>query len=100
MDDPDFGGGADSLVDDYDIIDLLDQLAGHCVSLLAAESAGIMLGDARGQLRAVAASDETAQAMELLQLQADQGPCLDSFSTVAPISVPDVSQATIAILSD
>ncbi|MET0191535.1 MAG: GAF and ANTAR domain-containing protein [Pseudonocardia sediminis] len=84
---------ADSLVDDYDIIDLLDQLVAHCVSLLAAESAGIVLGDARGQLRAVAASSEAAQAMELLQVQADQGPCLDSFSTAAPISVPDIGQA-------
>ncbi|RZT86696.1 GAF domain-containing protein [Pseudonocardia sediminis] len=84
---------ADSLVDDYDIIDLLDQLVAHCVSLLAAESAGIVLGDARGQLRAVAASSEAAQAMELLQVQADQGPCLDSFSTATAISVPDIGQA-------
>ena len=38
---------ADTLVDEYDIIDLLDRLVGYSVALLAADAAGIMLGDAR-----------------------------------------------------
>jgi hypothetical protein len=37
---------ADTLVDDYDVIDLLDRLVSHSVELLAAQAAGIMLGDA------------------------------------------------------
>lgn len=84
---------ADSLVDDYDVVDLLDQLATHCVSLMAAESAGILLGDARGELRVVASSSEAAEALELLQVQGDQGPCMDSFSTVAVVRVPDILRA-------
>ena len=74
---------ADTLVDDYDIIDLLDQLVGHCVALLAADAAGIMLADPREQLRPVAASSEDAETMELLQLQSDEGPCLDGLPTGA-----------------
>jgi GAF domain-containing protein len=84
---------ADTLVDDYDVIDLLDRLVGFSVELLAADAAGIVLGDARGQLRAVAASSEAAEVMELLQLQSDQGPCLDCVHTAAPVSVPDLAEA-------
>ena len=83
---------ADTLVDEYDVIDLLDRLAGFCVELLSADAAGIVLGDARRELRAVAASDEAAHVMELLQLQSDEGPCLDCFQTAAPVSVADLDR--------
>ena len=83
---------ADSLVDDYDMIDLLDQLVGYSVELLAAEAAGLMLADGQGQLHAVASSSESADLMELLQLQAEEGPCLDCFHTGAPVSAPDLSE--------
>jgi GAF domain-containing protein len=85
---------ADTLVDDYDIIDLLDQLIAHSVTLLAADAAGIMLGDPHQQLRVVAASSEDAELMELLQLQNEQGPCMDCYRTGAPVSVPDLADAT------
>ncbi len=60
---------ADTLVDDYDIIDLLDRLVAHCIELISTKAAGILLADARGELRVVASSNEDAQLMELLQLQ-------------------------------
>src|SRR5690349_15715071 len=85
---------ADTLVDEYDVIDLLNQLTDFCVELLSADAAGIVLGDARRELRAVAASDEAAQVIELLQLQNDQGPCLDCFQTATPVSVADLIEAT------
>ncbi|HWM01122.1 MAG TPA: GAF domain-containing protein [Actinophytocola sp.] len=85
---------ADTLVDDYDIIDLLDQLVAHSVALLAADAAGLMLGDPHRQLRVVAASSEDAELMELLQLQNEQGPCMDCYRTGAPVRVPDLADAT------
>jgi hypothetical protein len=84
---------ADTLVDQYDVIELLNRLAGFAVQLLPADAAGIVLGDARRELRAVAASDEAAHLMELLQLQSDEGPCLDCFQTAAPVGVADLAQA-------
>ncbi len=85
---------ADTLVDDYDIIDLLDRLVGFCVELLPTDAAGIVLGDARRELRAVAASEDAAHVMELLQLQADEGPCLDCFQTATAVSVADLTAAS------
>ncbi len=84
---------ADTLIDDYDVIDLLDRLAGHCVALLAAESAGIMLGDAGSTLWVAATTDERTGWMELLQLQAEEGPCLDSYRSGEPVCVPDLTRA-------
>jgi hypothetical protein len=84
---------ADTLVADYDVIALLDQLVGHCAALLEADAAGLLLGDARGELRVVAATSEDAQLMELLQLQADEGPCLECYRRAAPVSVPDLADA-------
>jgi len=85
---------ADSLVDEYDVIDLLDRLVAHSVKLLAADAAGIVLADARRELRVVASSSEDAELMELLQLQNNEGPCLDCYRTGAPVSVPDLRGTT------
>lgn len=67
---------ADTLVDDYDVIELLDRLVGYSVELLAADATGILLVDSQRTLRVVASSREDAELMELLQLQSDQGPCI------------------------
>jgi GAF domain-containing protein len=88
-----FVGLADTLVDDYDIIELLDRLVGYSVELLAADAAGILLADSQRDLRVVASSHEDAEVMELLQLQSDQGPCVECFRTGAPVSVPDLADA-------
>ena len=72
---------ADTLVDEFDIIDLLTVLADRCVELLDAAAAGILLADHQGVLHVMAASSEQARLLELFQLQNHEGPCLDCFST-------------------
>ena len=88
-----FVGLADTLVDDYDVIDVLDRLVGYSVSLLSAEAAGIMLVDPHGKLRVVASTSEESDWMELLQVQADQGPCVDCVRTGEPVTVTDLAAA-------
>jgi GAF domain-containing protein len=85
---------ADTLVDDYDVIELLTRLVGYSVELLGADAGGIMLADPSGLLRVVAASNDDAELIELMQLQNDEGPCLDCYHTAAPVSVGDLDQAT------
>lgn len=86
-----FVGLADTLIDDFDIIDLLDQLVGHGVTLCGADAVGILLVDSRGFLQVVASSDEDVSLMELLQLQADDGPCVECVRTASPVVVPDLA---------
>jgi len=72
---------ADTLVEDYDVVDLLTRLADRCVSLLGASAAGVMLASPAGKLGLVASSSEAMRLLELFELQAQEGPCLDAFRT-------------------
>src|SRR5260370_13308179 len=76
---------ADTLVDDYDVVDLLTGLTGRCVSLLGASAAGVMLAAPSGSLGLVASSSEAMRLLELFELQTQAGPCLDPFRTCARI---------------
>ena len=77
---------ADTLVDDFDVIDFLHTLASRTVELLDASAAGIMLADQRGGLQVMASSTEEARLLELYELQNDEGPCLDCFRSGLPVA--------------
>ena len=72
---------ADTLVDDYEVVDLLTGLADRCVSLLDVSAAGVMLASPEGSLGLVASSSEAMRLLELFELQTQEGPCLDAFRT-------------------
>lgn len=71
----------DTLVGDFDVIEVLTVLTARCVELLDAAAAGILLADPDGQLRVIGASTEQIGLLELFQIQNNHGPCLDCFHT-------------------
>jgi transcriptional regulator with GAF, ATPase, and Fis domain len=84
---------ADTLVDDFDLLEFLHTLTERCVELLGITAAGLMLTDGAGNLQVVAASSERTRLLELFQLQTDEGPCVDCFRTGTAVSVNDLSTA-------
>jgi transcriptional regulator with GAF, ATPase, and Fis domain len=84
---------ADTLVDDFDVVEFLAGLADRCVRLLNVDAAGLMLADQRGSLRVIASSSEQARLVGLFQLQHAEGPCLECFQTGRPVSEQDRAAA-------
>ncbi|MGI9084363.1 MAG: GAF and ANTAR domain-containing protein [Aeromicrobium sp.] len=84
---------ADTLVDEFDLIDFLHNLADHAAVAAGASSVGLLLADHHGDLQYMAASSEGAKHLELFQLQHAEGPCLDCFVGREPVIVPDLSEA-------
>ncbi|HEV3187501.1 MAG TPA: GAF and ANTAR domain-containing protein [Acidimicrobiales bacterium] len=70
---------ADNLVDDYDVIDVLTVLSDRCVEAIDVDAAGVMLASPGGELQFVASSSESMRVLELFQIQADEGPCVDCY---------------------
>jgi len=76
---------ADTLVADFDLIEFLQSVANHAAEVSERATVGVMLSDHEGRLHYMGASDEDAHVLELLQLQNDEGPCLDCFRTGEPV---------------
>jgi GAF domain-containing protein len=83
----------DTLVDDFDVIEFLHSLTDHAASISGAEAVGLMLADRTGHLRYLASSNESGRLLELLQLQIDEGPCIDCYSAGEPVVNADLSEA-------
>ena len=84
----------DTLVDDFDVIEVLTALTSRSVELLEAAAAGILLVDPWGHLRVIGASTEQVGLLELFQIQNDQGPCLDCYNTGTVVAVPDLASSS------
>jgi GAF domain-containing protein len=84
---------ADTLVDDFDVIEFLESLTRHTAEVSDTASAGLLLTDAHGQLQYMASSSSSVKLLELFQLQYQEGPCLDCFRTETAVVNSDLHHA-------
>lgn len=84
---------ADTLVDEFDLLDFLHMLTDRAAALVDAAAVGILLADAEGRLQFMAGSDENVKLLELFQLQNREGPCLQAFRTAQPVINVDLGAA-------
>ena len=85
---------ADTLVDDFDLVEFLRTVTVRAAELTDVAAVGLLLADGHGQLQFMAASDEQTRLLELFQLQQHQGPCLEAFTTGIPVVNADLRQAS------
>jgi len=81
----------DTLVTDFDVVELLTLLADRCVEVLGVGGAGLMLVGPDGDLRVVASSSEAMCGLELFELQSREGPCLDCYHAGQPVFEVDLA---------
>lgn len=83
---------ADTLVDDYDVVDLLDRLVHTCLELLPVEQAGLMLLTSGQELRLVASSAKSVRRLERFQLDhAEGGPSVECVHTGEAVGADDLT---------
>lgn len=82
---------ADTLVDDFDLLDFLGLLAERASSLLNITAASVILSDQRGGWRPTAASHENPELVDLFAAQSYDGPCMECVRTGTPISSPNLA---------
>jgi len=71
---------ADTLVDEFDLLDFLHTVSGHAAEVTGGSAVGVMLADRDG-LHPMASSSENARILELFQVQHAEGPCLECHRT-------------------
>lgn len=81
---------AGALTDQYDVVDLLAALVQECTELLSISAGGLLVADSMGELELIASTSEDVEFVEIMQLAAGAGPCVDCFISGTQISVNDI----------
>ena len=81
------------LVADFDVVEVLTNLAGRGTKVLGVAATGVMVAGPSGELRLVAASSESAPLLEVLETQSREGPCPECCASGAPVEAVDLAHA-------
>jgi diguanylate cyclase (GGDEF)-like protein len=83
---------ARTMLTDFPIQGILDQLVRRIVEILPITGAGVTLISETTNPHFVAASDESAMRFEELQTVLDEGPCIAAYRTGKAVSIADLSK--------
>ena len=83
---------ADTLTADFDVIELMHSLLEETIRIVPLQAGGLLIADENGDLRLVASTSESADFVEMMQLNAGLGPCLDCFKKGSPVAVADLER--------
>lgn len=84
---------ADTLVENFDVVEFLQMMGERSVELLGADAAGLMLADQGGELQLMSATVERARLLEVFALKIDEGPCRDCFTSGQAIANIELGEA-------
>jgi GAF domain-containing protein len=84
---------ADTLTEDFDVVELLNLLVERSVELLDASAAGLMLGDKAGSLQHMVSTSQGSELLELVQVEEQRGPCIECYRKGEPVISNDLSEA-------
>lgn len=82
---------ADTLVDSYDLLDLLSFLVHRCAALLEGDLAGVVVQDGSG-LRLAAVTAAEMEVVEDVELRASDGPCVHAYRTGSQVRLHDIGE--------
>lgn len=82
---------ADTLIDDFDLGDFLGMVTAHASEVVAADAAGVLFADDHGRLQLMTATDGSARALGLVEIEANEGPCQDCFRHADAVTDADLA---------
>ena len=85
---------ARTLTHDFPIQAILDNFVARLPRIVPVTGAGVLLMGADADMHFAAASDEVLLQVESLQIEFDEGPCLETYRTGKPVLIPDLGRDT------
>lgn len=83
---------ADSLVERYDVVDVLDTLSERCAELLGATGVGMLIENGQHNLEVVASSSHSSELLEIMQLAFDEGPCIEAYASGQVVLIEEIEE--------
>jgi GAF domain-containing protein len=81
-------------VTDDDITGAIERAVEACVELFGVDGSGLMIADEQSTLHYVASSDGPGRALEEVQSETGEGPCVDTFVHGVPVRTDDLARET------